>query len=401
MTMTKESPTLESEEAFWLKHPDPTQASVHLALQWLAFVYPASELQIDRTLKSALPYADTDLSARWSQFLETHGVEQHVDALQWISQNLSSEQVPFLVETCWRLLLVDHELPTHVPLALRIMGQVLNIEESRMYEIGEEVFREYTDGSEEKQKAPLLPLDPRYLDRVEWRLYGHSSSHRSVYRTTDQKVRDNRGVFGFMWGSVFGALIVVGLVFGPWQLGRITVSRIMPQGEMLGLSSLPAPAAAESEVPAAEPVAPPPPATIVADIAANESETVATDAELIPPVEEVITTASDAPALVEQAAIEDTAPVAEQSTVITEPIELTSPVPADDVVVTGERVLMEVTASILNVRDVPQVDGDIVLKLAESARVWAYPESSEGLWMLVRVQGESGYVSARFLREVP
>jgi hypothetical protein len=68
MTMTNDNSLDESTASFWLTHPDPTQASVHLALQWLAHVYPASEKQIDQILNATLPYADSGLSARWAQF---------------------------------------------------------------------------------------------------------------------------------------------------------------------------------------------------------------------------------------------------------------------------------------------------------------------------------------------
>uniref|UniRef100_UPI002A805321 hypothetical protein n=1 Tax=Reinekea sp. TaxID=1970455 RepID=UPI002A805321 len=60
----------------------------------------------------------------------------------------------------------------------------------------------------------------------------------------------------------------------------------------------------------------------------------------------------------------------------------------------------EVTASILNVRREPLVDSDVLIKLAIGARVWASPVQAGGLWMAVKVEGETGYVSARFLSEV-
>jgi hypothetical protein len=61
---------------------------------------------------------------------------------------------------------------------------------------------------------------------------------------------------------------------------------------------------------------------------------------------------------------------------------------------------MEVSASILNVRKEAVVGADVLIKLAGGARVWAYPEESVGLWMLVKVEGQTGYASARFLEEV-
>jgi hypothetical protein len=66
----------------------------------------------------------------------------------------------------------------------------------------------------------------------------------------------------------------------------------------------------------------------------------------------------------------------------------------------GSRVLMEVTASILNVRLEPLADSPVLIKLATGARVWAYPGQTGGQWMAVKVEGETGYASARFLAEV-
>ena len=373
--MTKNYSTDEPTKAFWLTHADPTQAAVHLALQWLAYVYPASELQIDRTLKHAVLHADTDLSSRWSQFLDENDVEEHVDALEWLAQTLSEEQMPFLVETCWRLLLVDHELPTHVPLALRILGQVLDISESRIHEIGDSVHREYNETDETRNRAPLLPVDPRYLDRVEWRLYGHSATQRLNYQpVAPKKERNLSGFYGFGWGSVFGALVVVGLVFGPLQLGRVKVPIMLHDG-------------------------------LLVENADVQPQLINTDPIVeIQPIPESTDSAPSGDLLVDESAIETT--LSEQAdTTITVP-EVEEPnVNADSDVEptlgsTSNRVLMEVTASILNVRAEANVESDILIKLAGGARVWAYPEEAVGLWMLVKVEDQVGYASARFLGEV-
>ncbi|MEX0623726.1 MAG: hypothetical protein WD251_07450, partial [Saccharospirillum sp.] len=63
---------------FWVRHPDSTQAAVHLALQWLAFVYPTSEMHLQATLREALPYSDNELSQRWRLFLEEKDIDEHV-----------------------------------------------------------------------------------------------------------------------------------------------------------------------------------------------------------------------------------------------------------------------------------------------------------------------------------
>ncbi len=374
MTMTKDYLADQTKAAFWLTHPDPTQAAVHLALQWVAFVYPASELQIDRTLKHALPYADADLSSRWSQFLDENDVEDHVEALGWVKETLSTEQIPFLVETCWRLLLVDHELPTHVPLALRILGQVLDISEQRIHDLGESVYREFVDEDDHRNRAPLLPVDPRYLDRVEWRLYGHSATQRlNINSTVKSKERSIAGYVGFLLGTGFGVLATVALVFGPLQLGRVKVPILLHDGMLFEESaatpipSLSTPIATEG----------------VDSIAVQEVES------------EIQTQPEDlAPAtVVDEQVIEEA-----QQSVAAETLEQ-APDSAQSVL-SEERVLMEVSASILNVRSAPTVDSDVIIKLATGARVWAYPGQATGLWMLVKVEGETGYASARFLSEV-
>lgn len=382
MTMTKDQMTPVPGDAFWLNHPDPTQAAAHLALQWLAYVYPASELQIDRTLKSALPYADADLSSRWSQFLDEKDVEDHVQALEWIAKTLSNEQIPFLVETCWRLLLVDHELPNHTPLALRILGRVLSLSEGQMLSIGESVAREYAD--EDQNRVPLLPVDPRYLDRIEWRLYGATATSRlNVSSEKSKPKRSRSGLIGFAWGSLFGVAFMAFLVFGPLQLGRVKVPIMLHDGllleEQAGQPTLVTtapevtPSAAESSV--SEPVSAEP---VVVD-AETESESIAED--ITPAVAELIDDA------IQQTTDSTAEPEPISETVIAEP-----DVPA--------RVLMEVTASILNVRAEANVNSDIIIKLAVGARVWAYPGEATGLWMMVRVEGQEGFASARFLQEV-
>ncbi|MEJ2064773.1 MAG: SH3 domain-containing protein [Reinekea sp.] len=75
--------------------------------------------------------------------------------------------------------------------------------------------------------------------------------------------------------------------------------------------------------------------------------------------------------------------------------------PSNETDASSGRILMAVSASILNVRGQPSVNGDVLMKLGEGAQVWAYPDEAEGLWMLVQVDGAIGYVSARFLTEVP
>ena len=378
--MTKQQADNPTSEAFWKTHPDPTQAAVHFALQWLAFVYPASELQVDRTLKAALPYADADLSARWSQFLDEEEVEEHVQALEWVADTLSEEQLPFLIETAWRLLLVDHELPTHVPLALRILARVLSVEEDTIQRIGEAVFREYTDADEERKRAPLLPVDPRYLDRIEWRLYGHSATTRMQVPTAARQPKSLRGVWVFGSGTLFGAALVLLLVFGPLQLGRVKVPIMLHDGLLL-----------EEAGNNPEVISTAPDTSTDAETQVAPSNDNATTATLVPdvtePTQDEVNNETEVASDTTPPAVEE--PANEETTTAT----TTEPEPAN-------RTLMAVTASILNVRAEPNVGSDVIIKLAEGDRVWAYPQAAQGLWMQVRVEDLTGYASSRFLQIV-
>ncbi|MEJ2064772.1 MAG: hypothetical protein P8X74_16100 [Reinekea sp.] len=116
-------------------------------------------------------------------------------------------------------MLVDHELPSHVPLALRILGRVLDVDEATMLSLGESVLREYVDEDQTHSRAPLLPIDPRYLDRVEWRLLGHNSTQRlNVSAFARQEPKNYSGLAGFVLGTFFGVGVMAFLVFGPLHL---------------------------------------------------------------------------------------------------------------------------------------------------------------------------------------
>lgn len=397
MTMAKETINKASETAFWLTHPDQTQAAVHMALQWLAYVYPASELQIDRTLKTALPYADMDLSSRWAQFLDEQDVDEHVDALRWVADTLSNEQIPFLVETCWRLLLVDHELPNHVPLALRIVGQVLNVNDHEVMSIGEEVYAEYVESDDSShQRLPLLPVDPRYLDRIEWRLHGHGATQRTyAQRTPNPKKKSHKqGWTGFAFGVVVGVVATIALVFGPLNLGRVRVPVYLYEfgSSESELTSTPADAvtAPAVEVPEVIEIVTVTENSVANAEAVTETEIVeSASPEAEAPAELLVE--EEAPVVIEPPVVEGSLDSAEAIVAVT-PALVANP---------GQRVLMEVTATILNVRSAPDTNAVVLIKLAEGARVWAYPEQAVGNWMMVRVEGEQGYASASFLEALP
>lgn len=382
---------------FWVHHPDSTQAAVHLALQWLAFVYPTSEMHLEATLREALPYTDDELSQRWRIFLEEKDIDDHVQALQWLSSTLSKEQLPFLIESCWRLLLINHDLPSHVPLALRLLGRVLKVPEFHILDIGKKVQKELEQQPTEVSRAPLLPEDPRYLDRIEWRLYGMSDPIR---RTSN--VDDARSGGRFRIASAFVAGLVVGvgslafLVWGPPQLGREPVPRMSHQGAPLPAPS-PAVSAEESEgsqgaelalgantldqstLPEASP-------DQAISLAAPEDAPVG-EADVVDRDPEVTVAASDGEAQ------QSPASQPESETV-------TSAEPVSEPIADEPDVLMQVTASILNVREAPSTDADIIIKLGEGARVWMDPEGSEGSWNRIRVEGRVGYASSNFMEPV-
>lgn len=384
---------------FWVHHPDSTQAAVHLALQWLAFVYPTSEMHLEATLREALPYTDDDLSQRWRIFLEEKDIDDHVQALQWLSTTLSKEQLPFLIESCWRLLLVNHDLPSHVPLALRLLGRVLKVPEFHILDIGKKVQKELEQQPTDLTRAPLLPEDPRYLDRIEWRLYGMSDPIRRTSNADDGRNGGRlRLASTFVAGLLVGAGSLAFLVWGPPQLGREPVPRMSHQGAPLPATGPAAPAnepegsqaseavlgasaldqstlpeaSAEQATSLAAPEDEPAGETDIADVSDPEGTVAASDGEASP----------QSPASQSESETESTAESAAEP-------------------VTDEPdVLMQVTASILNVREAPSTEADVIIKLGEGARVWMEPEGSQGTWNRIRVEGRVGYASSRFMEPV-
>lgn len=379
----------EQQASFWLSHSDPTQSAVHLALHWLAHVYPESEHYLEDTLRQALPYSDDELNNRWRRFLEEKDVDEHVQALSWLSETLSPEQVPFLVASCWRLLLVSHDMPGHVPLALRLMGRILDVPESEILEIGQQVQRETQGDDDDVERAPLLPDDPRYLDRVEWRLYGVSDPVRP--RSTEPSSAPQRywgrylAVFGL--GGVVGAMLVGFLVWGPMQLGRQPVPRMshLVMSNESNTLSVPAPTPSESS-------------TVPEPAEAPREETPPVIAAPADPVPEVASTETTG-------TFDETAEPTPADPEPAEPSTVADPAEAGAEPETGEpsepvdnpEVLMRVTASVLNVRADPSLDAEIVMKLGEGAQVWVDPDLAEGQWEHVRVGDDRGYASGRYM----
>lgn len=384
---------------FWVRHPDSTQAAVHLALQWLAFVYPTSEIHLEATLREALPYSDNELSQRWRLFLEEKDIDEHVEALQWLSSTLSKEQLPFLIESCWRLLLVDHDLPSHVPLALRLLGRVLKVPEFHILDIGKKVQRETEQMPTEAPRTPLLPEDPRYLDRVEWRLYGMSDPIRRIsYAEKDRSGRSLRLLGAFMAGLTMGVGGLVFLVWGPPQLGREPVPRMSHQNAAAPAAGSVSGSAGE---PAGEPIDNTGAETVLNTF--DQSTLPEADAEqasaLAAPSDAPVTEAADQTRN-DIAGDPEAVQTAEAAQLPQEPAPETDTVATTEPVTDAPDVLMRITASILNVREAPSTNADIIIKLGEGARVWMEPEGAEGNWNRIRVEGRVGYASSNFMEPV-
>lgn len=367
--------------SFWLRHPDSTQAAVHLALQWLAYVYPSSEQHLRETLQRSLSYTDDTLVERWRQLLENQPLEQHVEALRWMSETLSRDQVPFLVETCWRMLLVFHEMPSQVPLALRLMGRILGISEDRVLEIGERVQRETQDEKGDGERPPLLPEDPRYLDRIEWRLFGiQARTRRNPLPRANKDSQWMSYTLVFLIGILIGGGFVSYLVWGAPQWGRQPVPRLSHL-VVDPVENPSTPVAEEATAPVTEPVAATPEATPAEPV--NEPE----------PEPAQVAVAEPEPAAEPEPQPQPVAPTPEPT-----PIVPQQPADGPAVSSTGsEEVLMAVTASVLNVRAEPSTSSPVIMKLGQGARVWVDPEQAQGFWAHVRVAGEVGYASSNFL----
>lgn len=397
--------------AFWLTHSDPTQSAVHLALHWLAHVYPESDTQLDHTLSQALSYQDAAVSEQWRHFLESGSVEDHVSALEWLSDTLSPDQTPFLMETAWRLLLSDHAMPNQVPLALRLLARILKLPERHVYTIGERIWQDEQGAGEisSDDRPALLPDDPRYLDRVEWRLYGGSG------KSGEARVAAQSGSVTTSWvwhhgltfvaGLISGVSVLAFLVWGPMELG---VRQVPATSSSIELMPPPPPSddSASAELDAAiadllgdmpelaDDFGPREPASEqYSDLLAqafrdldppSEAESADTDGSSLSTDSDSV---SEAGAAEEEVSEPDATSMAgPDATTVAEPEE-------PEVV----EIEMRVTASVLNVREQATVNSVVVMQLSEGQRVWVNPERREGDWENVRLDQLEGYASGQFL----
>jgi hypothetical protein len=146
------------------------------------------------------------------------------------------------------------------------------------------------------------------------------------------------------------------LVFGPLQVGRISVARLQ-HNDIPNIALTPAPS-----VPAEVDINPPP-------VNAEPEQEVPAEILPVPVDSEVI-----APQPIEPAPVQEEVPTQ-----------------------AAERILMTVSANVLNVRAQATVDSAVVAKLGKDAKVWAYPDEAIGLWMKIKFDDKTGYASARFM----
>ncbi|MHA7880432.1 MAG: SH3 domain-containing protein [Saccharospirillum sp.] len=384
---------------FWLTHSDPAHSAVHLALHWLSFVYPESEPRLGETLAQALPDHDKALSEQWHRFLHEGTVEEHVVALEWLSETLSPDQTPFLMETAWRLLLADHTLPNQVPLALRLLARILKLPDRHVFSMGERIWEEQQDAgaADVDDRSVLLPDDPRYLDRVEWRLYGNPSQSGPSSRPSTEEPSVTRGFWhhglSFLAGVIMGVSVLAFLVWGPVELG---VQRV-PTVSHTPITAVPPPEPAED--PAAELD------TAIAELLGDIPELAGDLSSWEPASEAYSDLLADALSELEtppEVAPEETAPESETEAAAEPEAGEAAAVGAPEAQTPPQEpeiteVEMRVTASVLNVREQPRVDSQVIMQLSEGQRVWVDPQQREGDWERLRLNDLEGYASGQFL----
>lgn len=348
-------------------------------------------------MAQALSEQDEDLSEQWRHFLESGSVEGHVEALEWMSSTLAPDQTSGLMETAWRLLLADHAMPNQVPLALRLLARILKLPERHVYSIGERIWQDEQGSGENSSddRPALLPYDPRYLDRVEWRLYGGSG------QAGREREADHSGsaLATLVWhhgltftaGLISGVSVLAFLVWGPMQLG-VSYSQVAgPPVEVM----------------------PPPPQedTTTAELDAAIADLLSDMPDLADdfgPLESATGQYSDllAQALRDLDSLEDGPSEGEEGPTFQIDSVATIDEDTDDVVAESMaepeepevvEIEMRVTASVLNVREQATVNSIVVMQLSEGQRVWVNPEGREGDWELVRLDQLEGYASGQFL----
>ena len=365
---------------FWLDDPDSIQSAMHLALNWLVYVYPSCANNLESILEQSQTILDTGQNQRWQHFFTEHSIAEHLTALQWLAQAIPQNKVPSLLESSWRLLLISHSMPTQFPLVMRVMARILAIPESQVVVIGEQV---QTQEKINPLSEPLTPIDPRYLDRIEWRLYGADHGGRLPVSDTHQEhshwLKPLLIPFGI--GVLVGAGLISFLVWGPMQLARQRIPLISHQ-----LSQPYSPAIA----------AVPFITTNHAIFSIESTKTIKpqvliNDSALISEAEQ--TQASPATQLSASIEVDDQTETEIITTEATEsdaiPVEL-EPEPSVEI-------LMVITATTLNVRAQPDLAAEVVMQLSRGAEVWMDPEESDDFWRYIRVGDTHGYASGRFI----
>lgn len=329
----------------WRQHQDPVQSSVQFVIQWLAFLYPNCEPSVDEAILKAQPFVDAELKSYWTNFLDTEPLEAHLDVLAWVGQQINRQQAPYLIQACWHLLLSQHQLPTLMPSAMRILEPVFSFEESEVIRIGQRVRAElHTDV--QTGVYQLESVKPDYVYQLEQKLLQDSKLIHKMVRGT---YTDRSLVLSFLTGSLVGAALL-------WTVQHYTADAPM---EVM----------ASAVTPEAEKVV--------------TSEVIVEEPELVFPEIAAIGSTQTTPVVVEPVVEPEPEP---------EPVKEVPSKPKFK-----ER-LMEVTANVLNLRVGPDSSAEVISRLGKGAKVWQIGLSEDRRWALVQVSNFEGYVGAYFIK---
>jgi hypothetical protein len=290
---------------------------------------------------------------------------------------------------------------------------VLKVPEFHILDIGKKVEKETEQQPAGAPLIPLLPEDPRYLDRVEWRLYGVSDPIR---RTNKADNGSRKGGLRLAGAFATGLLVGIGglsfLVWGPPQMGREPIPRMSHQNPGTQPTLASTDSVQGQEAPSVQPQA------SSSDGSETALATGGLDQSTLPEADagnaEALTAPSDASAA---EVLQENAVETDDDGVAVNPDEFPAELigdepPADVAQEAGELagavepvtdqpdVMMRITASLLNVRAAPSTNSDIIIKLGEGARVWMEPEGSGNGWNRIRVEGLVGYASGNFMEPV-
>lgn len=375
----------------WTEHQDPVQSAVQYVLQWVVYIYPECEPELDAALKQVIPYADREIQQHWLDFIDQQPLDAHLVALNWAADQLKKDQVPYLIKACWHLILKRHPYPALIPSALRILAQIFKLNDKIITDIGRQTQSE-VDRPEHAENKPLRSPQQDYLYYMEDRLLEQANKLPGQTKPSTMPSL----LFGFVVGALAGTLA--------------TFMYLAPADNQAADLMINQPAEPLADV-IAEPVT----SDVEADpTLANTKDTVqavagnaATKEEAEPGVSTESTGTSDSTASGTAEPLPEpqrespapAEPTTEQSSAQVSS-ETVDPV-TDDLVVDEDVRLMQVTASLLNLRATPSSSGRVIARLGRGAQVFLISVSDDGFWSQVRVQGETGYVGSAFLQPIP